>query len=1302
MRILATGRCLALTGLALVAGASRDGSHPTPSEDSKNVDRHIGPSDDPQRQRLAVVVPAYRGDLDRAVASLERWPSNCSPLTLQNVDLVLYYAEGEEDSAAVDAATGAIADSAGRCFANLRTVYAHLEKEEDAYPKGPSVMFYKMFLDERVRSELSEYDALAIVEWDVLVATDRSFEELYHAAFRVNEDFWVKGSNLEGTNLHSSAEVSEMWRVLGHINGNAIYNNNDPAFVEYVDYTRARWEYKYPYDVSLWLTISDFPYSWPLYQRYSSKFVITNLISYVGYEHVDHDTVSDAIAGQTLFIHGSRVDEGSSASITATSSSRKNKDNRVPERLRRRRRPGRPPRGHLHRVRPHVRRRRRWRSVRGLPLRGRELRRYWKARNSECPPGLPLPTTSRQVCDDSCGDGVHGDYNCNWRGLGSKCRFCFDDLEAALLADEVAKNHGGRVVMCSTMAPPVQQSVVSASVEEPFWPQRKAAVSEAPPSVDAWAQRRRLKGSNADSNATLPGRAFSRWDTRDETLVEEQPKWQANQKWRKLSKWKWIYDGSDASSFANVGCNRCMDSCQYTSKDGTRGRVCDNTCEDGVPYGSLGCGAKSGIFGPHCRACYNDVAKATARDSPDNRAIIIVSSSIPANLQGVSRRDPFRHVASPTTPAQYSEVHHLVEQPCLKPESEVSKKWLSTRTCRCFRAHGTMRLSYVGNDPKCDDDCEFINGSGTKGRVCDATCGDGDPYGTMGCNAHSGSYGAYCRACFYDVDTALEHDTRDDRAIMCETLKPVDIYAGSDQDREFPTTSDEDSSEDQGTTDQEEDSEDEPDEDTLDCDDGCEFINGSGTKGRVCDATCADGNPYGTLGCNARSGSHGADCRACFYDVDTALEHDTRDNRAIMCDTLLPVDIYAGSDADRETSMTSDTDAPADGTCEDGCEITSSDGTTGRVCDDTCEDGDPYGTLGCDAAEGACDTLMPVDIYSRRLSDSPESLMAASANGRRKLSASKPDFVDDAAADQAEQLRVFSEAARRPFAKGLKHGSLCAFVAGRADEVDEWTVTVKSILQFAPGVRVAVAVEDDAFDLYHRAIGGVAGVSLSSTSNAFTASLYADKYCDSGGSDETGADASIIMYVTRGSVFSRSFTSKDTHSPRGELLVVHSSARASHRDAELAKHTAAIIGARSPPPSFTYGTDLMLPVAANADLRDVLLSNGDGNAALEAVQALTDLNDLSAVPQVLAALQHSRQTEGVWFLDPQTWVSRHLFKEASIWDIPLVKPRFTCAINPVHLRNNGDDFDVAEVLENSLDFFSKGGKCTNGQIDFKP
>ena len=87
-------------------------------------------------------------------------------------------------------------------------------------------------------------------------------------------------------------------------------------------------------------------------------------------------------------------------------------------------------------------------------------------------------------------------------------------------------------------------------------------------------------------------------------------------------------------------------------------------------------------------------------------------------------------------------------------------------------------------------------------------------------------------------------------------------------------------------------------------------------------------------------------------------------------------------------------------------------------------------------------------------------------------------------------------------------------------------------------------------------------------------------------------------------------------------------------------------------------------------------------------------------PQVLAALQFARETKGIWFLDPQAWVSQHLFKEESIWDIPLVKPRFTCAINPTVLRQR-KDLDVADVLGDSLDFFSRGGKCENGQIDVK-
>lgn len=90
---------------------------------------HLSPPEVPPNQRLGVVVPVYRGDLLRAVASLGRWPTNCSPSTLHNTDLVLYYAEGEEDSPTVDAAADTIIATAGACFSTTRVVYAHLEEE---------------------------------------------------------------------------------------------------------------------------------------------------------------------------------------------------------------------------------------------------------------------------------------------------------------------------------------------------------------------------------------------------------------------------------------------------------------------------------------------------------------------------------------------------------------------------------------------------------------------------------------------------------------------------------------------------------------------------------------------------------------------------------------------------------------------------------------------------------------------------------------------------------------------------------------------------------------------------------------------------------------------------------------------------------------------------------------------------------------------------------------------------------------------------------------------------------------------
>lgn len=68
----------------------------------------------------------------------------------------------------------------------------------------------------------------------------------------------------------------------------------------------------------------------------------------------------------------------------------------------------------------------------------------------------------------------------------------------------------------------------------------------------------------------------------------------------------------------------------------------------------------------------------------------------------------------------------------------------------------------------------------------------------------------------------------------------------------------------------------------------------------------------------------------------------------------------------------------------------------------------------------------------------------------------------------SDALSMFSEATVLPYVNDLVRGNLCAFMAGSLDEVDRVEVAVMSVLQFLPGMRVAVAADDAAFDAYDR------------------------------------------------------------------------------------------------------------------------------------------------------------------------------------------------------------------------------------------
>lgn len=112
-----------------------------------------------------------------------------------------------------------------------------------------------------------------------------------------------------------------------------------------------------------------------------------------------------------------------------------------------------------------------------------------------------------------------------------------------------------------------------------------------------------------------------------------------------------------------------------------------------------------------------------------------------------------------------------------------------------------------------------------------------------------------------------------------------------------------------------------------------------------------------------------------------------------------------------------------------------------------------------------------------------------------------------------------------------------------------------------------------------RAFYKMPGLSISTTKNVRVSALLADKYC--------GDDAELIYYLQPGTLVSRPFSNKDTHSPRGKLLVVFTDGRgADFATLASAQAASALLGFRVP--IFTYGTDLILPSNANMDFRRLL------------------------------------------------------------------------------------------------------------------
>ena len=78
--------------------------------------------------------------------------------------------------------------------------------QENVYPKGPSIQFYKLFLDTEVSKQLEMYDALAIIESDVTIAHESSFEQL----FKVGSNGWFLYSCFDNASRENEMETGAL------------------------------------------------------------------------------------------------------------------------------------------------------------------------------------------------------------------------------------------------------------------------------------------------------------------------------------------------------------------------------------------------------------------------------------------------------------------------------------------------------------------------------------------------------------------------------------------------------------------------------------------------------------------------------------------------------------------------------------------------------------------------------------------------------------------------------------------------------------------------------------------------------------------------------------------------------------------------------------------------------------------------------------------------------------------------------------------------------------------------------------
>ena len=288
---------------------------------------------------LVIVVPFTFKDAEKVVDGLQKWsrPGDPCPAvrmlslsspgqgsstsTSSPVDVLFWFNRDLDDQLyARDASIirEIFLDAlkpAAHCFGRVEFKSARLSEEEDAYPFGPSNQWYDLFLGPE--RPLAPYYYAFWCEHDVMPVQAGWVDALLREVTFSSVDFFIKGSIHRGRKLDNIALYPEEASWVGHINGNALYQANEPEFTAMISQTReanrGSMSFTSSFDTAMWIQhVTSYASRWEKYQSYAHKFQYTDLIQNLCQDVSWPTGARDLVAQSpgTFLVHGSSASAG--------------------------------------------------------------------------------------------------------------------------------------------------------------------------------------------------------------------------------------------------------------------------------------------------------------------------------------------------------------------------------------------------------------------------------------------------------------------------------------------------------------------------------------------------------------------------------------------------------------------------------------------------------------------------------------------------------------------------------------------------------------------------------------------------------------------------------------------------------------------------------------------------------------------------------------------------------------------------------------------------------------------------------